>query len=163
MFATQIGYNFPELNMTPRIYLGLDYASGDDSGSDLGTFNQLFPLGHAYLGFTDTIGRQNIIDVSTGIRIVPTTSFTFSASIHNFWRASDDDAVYNAGGGVVRSAPSVDSLRIGTELDLTLQYAMSRNTNVLIGFSHFIAEDLIEKSGAADDMNFLYIQTQFTF
>ena len=44
----------------------VDIASGDDdpTDGDLETFNQLFPLGHAYFGYIDVIGRQNIIDVS---------------------------------------------------------------------------------------------------
>lgn len=163
MITAQLGYRFSDLKTQPRVSLGLDYASGDDSDEDLGTFNQLFPLGHAYLGLIDTIGRQNIIDASAGISLVPATDFSVAANVHYFWRASDDDALYNAGGAIVRIAPSVDSSRVGTEIDLTVRYTMSRNSNLLFGYSYFIAEDFIEETGVADNTGFVYLQSQYTF
>lgn len=163
MFATQLGYTLKALNMSPRIHVGLDYASGDDSDGDLGTFNQLFPLGHAYLGYIDAIGRQNIIAINPGISLTPAAGLTLRANAHLFWRASDDDAVYNAGGGVIRSAPEIDASKVGTEMDLTLQYAFSRASTVLIGYSRFFASDFIEDSGSDKTTDFVYVQTQFTF
>lgn len=69
MFATEGGYTFAGRPHTPRAFLGFDIASGDRDATDgaLNTFNQLFPLGHAYLGYIDVIGRQNIIDLHPGV------------------------------------------------------------------------------------------------
>ena len=58
MAASELGYTFFDAPTSPRLHVGFDYASGDDGHSDrVGTFNQLFPLGHAYFGHIDTIAR----------------------------------------------------------------------------------------------------------
>ena len=71
MFASQFGWTLQSLSHNPRVFLGFDYASGDHDPNDnrIGTFDQLFPLGHAYLGAIDAVGRQNIVDLSTGIGV----------------------------------------------------------------------------------------------
>lgn len=46
MFTANVGYALP-LPVTSRVYLNVDYASGDGQpGGDVGKFNQLYPLGH---------------------------------------------------------------------------------------------------------------------
>ena len=53
---------------SPRVYLEFDYASGDKSpGGSVGTFNQLYPNAHPFLGYIDYIGRQNILSASGGL------------------------------------------------------------------------------------------------
>ncbi len=164
MVAAQVGYTLADVATKPRLHLGFDYASGDDSpGGDVETFNQLFPLGHAFFGYIDTVGRQNIIDVSSGVTIKPTKKLTVRGDAHFFWRASDSDALFNAGGGVARaSAPGASSF-VGVELDLTVQYAISRHASGLLGYSRFFAGDFIDDTGANDDIGFLYAQLQYTF
>src|SRR5258708_7240669 len=67
MFTGQAGYTFQGLKRTPRVYVNFDYASGDATpGGNVGTFSQLNPQPHAFLGFADIAGRQNVIDVSGG-------------------------------------------------------------------------------------------------
>ena len=62
MFTAVLGYTFPVKDLSPRAYFEFDYASGDKKpGGGVGTFNQLYPNGHSYLGYIDYIGRQNII------------------------------------------------------------------------------------------------------
>jgi len=41
------------------------------SSAKVETFNQLFPLGHAYPGFMDFIRRQNTVSFSHGMAIHP--------------------------------------------------------------------------------------------
>ena len=49
--------------------------SGDDEpGGDVETFNQLFPLGHAYFGYIDLIGRQNALDLHFDLKVAPRLS-----------------------------------------------------------------------------------------
>jgi len=167
MYSSQIAYSLGKMKLSPRLHLGLDYASGDDRENELGTFNQLFPLGHAYLGFIDIIGRQNIIDVNPGVRFNLPSRWVLTADLHQFWRASESDSVYNAGGGVVRGVNLDENPRgskyIGAEIDFTLQYSLNRNISVLAGYSRFMGEDYIEESGSSDNIGFLYFQTQFTF
>ncbi len=164
MVATQTGWTFGEVWGSPRLHLGFDYASGDESpGGDVETFNQLFPLGHAYLGYIDIVGRQNVIDINPGLTIKPAPGLTVGINGHLFYRAEDSDAFYNAGGGVVRSGAAGGANEIGAEIDFTVKYLIDTHTTVLAGFSHFFAGDFIEESGASEDIDFVYFQLQYTF
>ncbi len=164
MFASQVGYKFKECDWSPRAFVGFDLASGDDkAGGDVETFNQLFPLGHAYMGYIDAIGRQNIMDLSLGASVNPCQGVTANLAHHFFWRESDNDAVYNAGGGVLRAAGAGSDESLGSELDFTLKYKCCAHTAWLFGYSHFFAEGYIPQSGASKDIDFVYTQVQYTF
>ncbi|MEK7667034.1 MAG: alginate export family protein, partial [Gemmatimonadota bacterium] len=107
----------------PRLWLGFDFASGDgESGGAVGTFNQLFPLGHAYFGYVDLVGRQNIVDASGGVSWPVVPPFVLTVDGHRFWRASAADAMYRADGAVVRAGTPGSSRDLGTELDVLLRY-----------------------------------------
>src|SRR4030095_7884625 len=78
MFTAVLGYTAP-VHWSPRVYLEFDYASGDKSpGGSVGTFNQLYPNAHPFLGYIDYIGRQNIISPSAGITVTPLHDLTLS-------------------------------------------------------------------------------------
>ena len=47
--------------------------------------------------------------------------------------------------------------------DLAWSQSFGRHLKGLFGYSHFFAGDFIEESGSSDDMDFLYVQAQFTF
>jgi hypothetical protein len=162
-FASQFGYRF-EGEWDPRAFVGFDLASGDNkAGGDVQTFNQLFPLGHAFLGYIDAIGRQNIIDLSAGTTATPMERMTLGAAGHVFWRQSTDDSVYNAGGGILRSGALSSDRFVGVELDFTVKYVFDRHISALLGYSHFFAGDFIDDTGADDDIDFVYLQSQYTF
>lgn len=175
MFTAEAKYTFKEVKSTPFILLGFDYASGDSnpSDTDFGTFNQLFPLGHAYLGYIDAIGRQNVMDARLSIGAFPLDKrMKVQADWHWLWRADEEDGLYNAGGGLSRGAyittpggrvVRVDDRELGQELDLTMSYKFNPHWNWLMGFSRFWAGDFIEDSGTSADTNFLYSQVQLTF
>src|SRR5436190_16201285 len=96
MFTAVLGYTFPIKEWSPRAYFEFDYASGDRKrGGGVGTFNQLYPNGHSYLGYIDYIGRQNIISPSAGVAVTPVHDLTLSLQQYLFWRASDRDGLYN--------------------------------------------------------------------
>jgi hypothetical protein len=164
-FAGQVGYPFSNVVTNPRIYTGLDFGSGDDDLDDnrLGTFNPMFPLGHAYLGYADLIGRQNIVDWNAGLSFFPLEKLKVQADGHNFWRHSDKDALYNPGGSVVRSGDSGDSQYVGFEIDFTLSRPVNRYFVVVGGYSHIFSGAFIEESGPSDDIDFAYLILQFTF
>ncbi len=164
MFAGELGHTWRDCNWKPRAHLGAGYASGDDNaGGNVGTFNQLFPLGHAYLGYIDAIGRQNLIDVNTGIAVKPTKQTTVKLAGHAFWRADNDDAVYNAGGAVLRPGAADNSGEIGQEVDLTVKHVFNRHISLLVGYSHFFPGDVIEGTGPHSSIDFGYTALQFTF
>ena len=167
-FAIEGGYTFANTQLSPRVYLGFDIASGDDDPTDPDrqTFNQLFPLGHLYFGFIDVIGRQNIIDVHPGISLKLTRDLTFRGDYHVFWRESSSDAVYAASGAALIPAGASSDQFIGQEVDLLLTWQFDRHLQVYGGYSHFFAGDFVEESGAAtgadEDIDFLYAALVYT-
>ncbi|MDT8398501.1 MAG: alginate export family protein [Pseudomonadales bacterium] len=164
MLAGKLGYSLPEWYAQPRLTLGFDYASGDGSaGGKVGTFNQLFPLGHAYLGYIDIVGRQNIVDVSPGVTFSPLAKATVSVESHFLSRARKADALYDAGGNVVRPGDLRAGRNIGTELDITFNYRLSSRISMLFGYSYLFAGDFLKDTGSAEDIRFFYGQVQLTF
>src|SRR5258706_2296801 len=142
--ALEGGYTLANCPTTPRLYVGFDAASGNDNGDKgtFGTFNQLFPLGHAYFGYIDVIGRQNIIDLHPGVEITPIQNARFAKKVtlrtdyHLFWRENENDAVYTvsagagsspATAGVLRAASGSTEKYIGAELDLLLNWQVDRH------------------------------------
>ncbi len=165
MFASQLGYTFTLADVKPRVFVGFDYASGDDSpgDSEVETFNQLYPLGHAYNGYMDFIGRQNIVDLSAGVSFKPCDNTTVKLAGHWFWRASSDDALYNAGGGVLRAGSLGSEEEVGQEIDAVVTHKLNRHTTIEGGYSHFFAGDFLEESGTAEDVDWLYFQISYIF
>jgi hypothetical protein len=162
--ASVLGATLPEDEWKPRLELSFDYAMGDDDpgDGDANTFNQLFPLGHAYLGFIDYVGRQNIIHVQSMAAIKPIAPLTLRLDLHYFWRAENEDALYNAGGGVVRAGNLGSSRDVGGEIDLLATYAFDAHLSLLGGYSHFFAGEFIDQSGKDQDTDFVYLSVQYT-
>ncbi len=162
MVGGVLGYTFSETGMAPRLHAGFDFGSGDDvPGGDVGTFNQLFPLGHAYLGWIDIVGRQNVVAVNSGIRLEPLPRLTVMLTGHRFWRASDEDALYNAGGGVVRQSEPDLSTAVGSELDLLARYRFHPTLTGLLGYSQFFADQFIEETGEDENPQFFYLSLEW--
>lgn len=169
MLALTGGHTLADLPGTPRISLDVDWASGDDNSTDgtQGTFNQLFPLGHAYFGYIDLVGRQNIMAISPSARWKLGDTAWFRAAWHDFNLDNDSDALYNAGGAATLADPSGSSgNHVGQEWDLTLGWAPSRlapHSEFLFGYSYFNPGNFVEHLGSGHRPQLLYFQYQFTF
>jgi hypothetical protein len=164
MLTTVLGYRPPIANLSSRIYFEFDYASGDSRrGGDVGTFNQLYPTGHSFLGYIDYIGRQNIISPSAGLSASPIRNLTLSLQQYFFWRASEHDALYNKSGAVLRPGNTTTDRYVGAETDFYVTYTFWRHFLTYTGYSHFFPEDFIEKTGPSRGSDFFYVAIQYTF
>ncbi|MHC4697759.1 MAG: alginate export family protein [Planctomycetota bacterium] len=161
------GYTFRNITCKPRIGAGFDWASGDEDALDgkVGTFDQLFPLGHAHLGYLDLIGRQNIkaLNVNLSAWAVP-KKVKGRIAYHAFWLNANEDSLYNPGSVGGRRDPLGNSGReVGHELDVTVLWLLKPHHKVLLGYSHFWDSDLIEQTGVSEDADLFYVQYAFTF
>jgi hypothetical protein len=164
MFTSVVGYTLPVAQLSPRLYVEFDYASGDHGrGGNVGTFNQLYPNAHSYLGYIDYIGRQNVISPSAGLLVTPIQGLTLSLQQYFFWRASDRDAVYNKSGGVLRAGPDTTARYVGAETDVLATYNFTRHIQGYAGYSHFFTGEFIKKTGKDNDSDFYYLAVQYTF
>ncbi len=161
-FASQLGWRPADWVGSPRLWIGADLASGDrNPGGSVGTFHQLFPLGHAYFGYIDAIGRQNISDISLGSKWNVHDSTKFTLAFHSFRVLETSDALYNAGGGVSRTG--FTSRGVGSEIDALLNVRLDSHATTYFGFSHFFAGNAIEESGPHEDADFVYVGMSYSF
>jgi hypothetical protein len=163
--SAEVGWKPCARCFEPRIAVGADYASGDSDGAggDLGTYNQLFPTGHAFFGFIDNIGRQNLIAGRLSASIKPTQKLTILADLHQFWRAEANDAVYNAGGAIFRAPGGSTSRDDGAEFDLVVRLKTSRHTEWEGAWCHFFPGAFLDQTGASEDEDFFYVSLTYTF
>jgi len=164
MATAVVGYSLPVPRLSPRVYLEFDYASGDKKpGGDVGTFNQLFPNAHSFLGYIDYIGRQNIISPNAGLTMTPVHNLTLSLQHYFFWRDSDRDALYNKSGAVLRPGTATTARYVGAEIDLLANYTFTRHILGYAGYSRFFTGEFIRETGPHKDSDFLYAAIQYTF
>ena len=154
----------PRIRAAPRVHAGFDFASGDRvAGGDVQTFNQLFPLGHAFFGFIDVVGRQNVLAANAGVGVKAFAGVHVDMTVHRFRRASAADGLYNAAGSVERPAGVAASKDVGTEVDFTATGRFGRRVSALLGYSVLFAGSFLEQTGAARDIRFAYGSLQLTY
>jgi Alginate export len=164
MFTTVLRYTPQIPRLAPRVYLEFDYASGDGKpGGSVGTYDQLYPTSHSFLGYIDYIGRQNILSASGGFAMTPIRGLTVSLQQYFFWRASDRDALYDKSGSVLRPGTGTTARYVGAELDLLVNYNFTRHQLGYAGYSHFFPGEFIQKTGPAKPTDFFYVALQYTF
>ncbi|MCP4248505.1 MAG: alginate export family protein [bacterium] len=166
-WSAEGGYTFADWPWKPRLGAGFDFATGDENASDgkVGTFGQLFPLGHAYFGYLDLIGRQNVTATRVELSAWPVAKKVKARmAYHAFWLNDNRDALYNAGGRPGRRDPTGNSgAEVGHELDLTLLWKINTHQTLLLGYSHFWDSSFIIQTGKSEDPDMFYIQYAFKF
>jgi len=166
--TVQGGYTVKTWPWQPRLGAAFDFATGDDDprpGSAVGTFDQLFPLGHAWLGLIDVIGRQNINALNVNLSAWPVEErVKAELAWHIFCLNAKEDFLYNAAGTPTRRDPQGGSGRdVGQELDFTLLWKLDVHSEILFGYSHFWDGDFIARTGASEDPDLFYLQYTYRF
>lgn len=159
-FATiGLGRNL-DLTWSPTIWVYYDYASGNTPGGDFNRFNQLFPLGHKYLGFIDATARANIESPNVLLTMKPHEKWNLLFWYYQFQSNTAYDIVPSLGGTPAQSTTSKDW---GNELDILATYNINARTNILFGYSHFWVGNKITPPGGAFDADFFYTQWELNF
>ena len=165
-FVTGIGYEFQRLPCQPILWLYYDWASGDQNptGPVRGTFNQLFPHAHKYLGVTDILGRQNLEDLNFLLIARPRERVALSVEGHVFHLEAARDSLYNVGGAPIRTDRTGRAgTDVGQELDCNLRIQMTSHADLLLSYGHFFAGKYLSNTGIGRDANVLYVQLAFRF
>jgi hypothetical protein len=175
------GYTFSNVGWSPRIGYQYAFASGDDApgtGSDE-TFRQLYPTGHARLGYMDMHGWQNLQAHKIEFSAKPSKKLLLKADLWFFEADEEVDDWYSVGGGTTRSGGDQTTIRVGAggsqlvtiddeygqELDLTVKYKLFKNFGVVAGYSHYFTGDFMEdtNNGLTRDMDWAYLMTSLKF
>lgn len=168
-FAMHIeaGYTFKDTMWTPRAALGYDFSPGDDdpADGDHETFDNLYPTNHMHYGQMDLFNWTNSHQIEIDVNAKPLDKVQIFGEAHFVFIDEENDAWYNAGGGVLRRAAvgSNPDAYIGTEIDLRATYKPSDWFTFEVGYSHFIAGEYIDDTGSDDDADWGYMMTTITF
>jgi hypothetical protein len=173
MFSVQGGYTFTNLWAAPRLGVEYNYSAGDSNPHDgtHGTFDNLFPTNHKYYGYMNFCSLQNIQDLHSFLQVKPTRHLSAALEGHNFWLANSHDYFYTASGTPRTSGgygihPNY-STYLGSELDVTAAYTITRCAQLEAGYGHFFTGQYIQQSlannGGAQDANWFYTQLTLTF
>lgn len=177
-YTVGVGHEWANAKYKPVVWVYYDWASGDSDPNDghFGTFNQLFPLGHKYLGFMDFFARQNIetANVQTTLQLNEKMSLLFWYYV--FWLDSKTDFVSDAGGTRSFVDPTGSSSPyLGQELDILLQWTLTPRSDIWFGYSHFWTGDYFKSPTVntvapppgvvldPDDADFFYCQWALRF
>jgi hypothetical protein len=162
--TTGIGYNFKDVEMQPQIWAYYDFASGDAQpgvGGQFGTFNQLYPFGHYYLGYLDLVARQNIQDFNLQLVFYPTKWIYVLTQYHNFHLAQARSPLFGAGGGPIRVDPTgAAGTDVGDELDIMVNFHLTAHQDILVGFSKLYPGRFIRETGPDVSPELFYLQHQ---
>lgn len=167
--AAIAGYTFEQVMLSPRPFIGFDIASGGQRNNPGDAFDQLFPSGHDKFGIIDAIGRQNIIDVHPGFTVnllenkPAAKQLTLLAQYRQFWRESNQDAVYTSSGSILRASGGSNASAIGGEFDMQMDWKISRHFSAYAGYCHFFHGAFIAATGPHGDIDFAYSSLTFTF
>ncbi len=171
-FYAEVAYKMKDVMWKPQVGYAFSFASGDDDPTDgeAETFDQMYPLAHAYLGFIDLQGWQNVVSHKFSLSVNPLKKMLAKIDFHLFELENEDDAWYGVGGGPnggfgAGAITAVDADdEIGEEIDITLKYTFYDRLNVTAGYSHFFAGDLIDDvRGDDDDADWFYLMTSIKF
>jgi hypothetical protein len=164
-YAAGLGYRFAGLSCDPHWWVYYEGASGDQtpgSGPTHGTFNQLFAWGHAYFGYLDLVGRQNIRDLNTQFSLFPAPWITLVTQFHCFRLDSARDALYDATGTAIRQDRSgAAGVDVGDEIDLTVNFHLADRHEFFVGYSKLFAGSFIRETGPAVSPELTYISYSF--
>jgi gamma-glutamyltranspeptidase/glutathione hydrolase len=111
----------------------------------------------------ELIGEEANHDVSFGVEAEPLERMKARGAGHLYWLDDNRDALYHAGGGVLRAGAAGADDYVGSEIDLTVNYRFNRHLDLLVGYSHFFAGDFLEETGSSADVDFAYVQTRLLF
>lgn len=143
--SANLGMQLDSLPWTPAINGIYYFGSGDQNPTDgrSGTFNTLFPLGHAYWGQIDNFNGSNLIDYGVHFTVKPTKRFTFLTGWHWLNKAEQADAIYNIAGVPFGGVTPTGASDLGNELDLVGTYQFNKNLQFQMGYFWFWYGDAV--------------------
>lgn len=155
-----------EVPFFKTIAFGYLSASGDDdiNEGDHDTFDNFYPLNHAYYGFMDFFGWQNMTNIELIFSGQAFPGGKWRVALHRFEiNEATGDYWYNAGlGRLYFPTQQYPEDHAGDEIDFTLAFPLfDKKINMLLGYSIFQVGDYIEARGRTNDATFWYAQAAY--
>lgn len=161
--ASDTGWTFTGAPAKPRAFLRADIASGDHGGSNLGTFNPLFPRG-AYFDEAALIGPQNLMDLQPGVDFTLTESLKLTTSCDFIWRESLDDGVYGVALNLQVPPGASRERYVGTFPSITLSWQAQQHLNFTINYVAYVFGEFVTQSRPTQrNGNYVSVVATFRF
>lgn len=174
-YAAHLGMTYSFIDGRKHTFgLAANYASGDSNSSDTKheTFDNLYPLNHAYYGYLDRFSWMNMSEINVTYNVDIHKS-KLRLAYHWFWLDEPvTDSWYAAGNFAasplfshVNSAPGA-SRDAGSEFNLTVMTKHLRgNITSLFGYGHFFVGDYVDQlvGTSAEDADYIFGQFKLTF
>ncbi len=144
-----------------------NFATGDDDPLDRDhrTFDNLFPLNHAFYGYMDLFALQNLHNVEVAVTAKPSSAIRGRVAYHVFWlHQENSDSWYDASARSLRTAATNVDSHVGSELDVTVQISFSGGRiGLLAGYAHFFPGGYVDDTGSSSDADFAFVELIFLF
>ncbi|HAK95991.1 MAG TPA: hypothetical protein DCM87_13620 [Planctomycetes bacterium] len=164
--AARGGYTF-DAEMTPRIGLELNYASGDRDPDDgvAGSFDGVFGAMDLPYGWMNVVSWKNLEDGALNVSVKPAAPLTLGLEYHYFRLARSRDAWYWASGKPERRDRTGDAGRdLGHELDVIGRWQVNRELEVLAGYARFFAGRFVRDTpGGRANADWVFLQVTYLF
>jgi hypothetical protein len=162
----RIIHGFSDDARVPKLRVEYNYASGDASPADgvRGTFDQLYPTGHAKYGVIDQVGWRNIHNARIGAILKPHAKLTLEVDYHSFWLAHRRDGLYNAGGALVARVPGgAAGSHVAQEADVQLTWSIFENVSFGAGYGHWFPGSFWKQATPGASRDFVYTMAAYRF
>lgn len=124
-------------------------------------YQQLYPTLHKWLGYADVLGRKNISGFVLHGSSRLSEKLMTKIDYHRFSRVSSDASVYKLNGTTaLGTATGSSSDSVGSEIDLTVIYAVKPDLSFSGGYSIFHAGDYIRDQLPMNNAHFYYLQME---
>jgi hypothetical protein len=160
-----VGKTFPNAAAAPRVFIEGNYASGtkNPAGRDWNTFDQLYPSNHDKFGFTDQVGRRNLVQFRVGVEENVGKKWKFKQAFEGFWLATSHDNFYASSGAIAEPARPGASRHIGNEFDLVAEYQMNKGLNFGFGYTRLYAGQFLKTTTQGHDYSYPYAYVEYNF
>lgn len=145
----EVGYKAGSLG---RFYIGAAQASEN--------FDQLFTNRHKFNGLIDIVGRRNLNTYELGYKKSISDKLKLTLKYLSFSQKSTGVGAYNQPTSSVISG-NVEESQIGQEVDLNLDYSLSKGESLGLGVSSFDHGDYFNDD--PDNSHFTYLQYLIKF
>jgi hypothetical protein len=160
-----VGKTFPNVAASPRVFIEGNYASGtkNPAGREWNTFDQLYPSNHDKYGFTDQVGRRNLVQFRVGVEENVGKKWKFKQAFEGYWLATSNDNFYASSGAISVLAHPGASRHIGNELDLVAEYTLNRGLNFGFGYARLFAGQFLKTTTPGHDYSYPFAYLEYNF
>ena len=163
----RLGYTWLDCPWKPRVAGEFSYASGDrdPADGDNNTFDNLYTSPTICYGRMNLFSFQNLLDYQATFEVKPAKGVKFWIDYHYFTLASDRDAWYWFNMTPQRRDRTGNSgHELGQEVDILLQWNVSKNLDIFTGYAFFFPGSFIRNTaGGDDDANWGFFQFVYKF